>query len=91
MEMCWVFYSYCYIQEVVYIDNNVFQCLFLEYESLFDIFFELGKILKDGYCVWLILYNDLGIICYMVVMGMVYYVVMIDFVFFIDVIFYSLW
>lgn len=65
--------------------------MFLEYESLFDIFFELGKILKDGYRVWLISYNDLGIICYMVVMGMVYYVVMIDFVFFIDVIFYSLW
>ncbi|EFQ0565592.1 cyclic-guanylate-specific phosphodiesterase PdeB, partial [Shigella flexneri] len=91
MEMRRVSYSYRYIQEVVYIDNNVPQCSSLEHESPPDTFPELGKISKDGYRVWLTSHNDLGIIRYMVAMGTAHYVVMIDPASFIDVIPYSSW
>ncbi|EFN6764417.1 EAL domain-containing protein, partial [Escherichia coli O45:H11] len=91
MEMRRVSYSYRYIQEVVYIDNNVPQCSSLEHESPPDTFPEPGKISKDGYRVWLTSHNDLGIIRYMVAMGTAHYVVMIDPASFIDVIPYSSW
>ena len=91
MEMRRVSYSYRYIQEVVYIDNNVPQCSSLEHESPPDTFPEPGKISKDGYRVWLTSHSDLGIIRYMVAMGTAHYVVMIDPASFIDVIPYSSW
>ena len=91
MEMRRVSYSYRYIQEVAYIDNNVPQCSSLEHESPPDTFPEPGKISKDGYRVWLTSHNDLGIIRYMVAMGTAHYVVMIDPASFIDVIPYSSW
>ncbi|MBA8248858.1 cyclic-guanylate-specific phosphodiesterase PdeB [Escherichia coli] len=91
MEMRRVSYSYRYIQEVVYIDNNVPQCSSLEHESPPDTFPEPGKVSKDGYRVWLTSHNDLGIIRYMVAMGTAHYVVMIDPASFIDVIPYSSW
>lgn len=91
MEMRRVSYSYRYIQEVVYIDNNVPQCSSLEHESPPDTFPEPGKISKDGYRVWLTSHNDLGIIRYMVAMGTAHYVVMIGPASFIDVIPYSSW
>ncbi len=90
MEMRRVSYSYRYIQEVVYIDNNVPQCSSLEHESR-PIPSRAGKISKDGYRVWLTSHGDLGIIRYMVAMGTAHYVVMIDPASFIDVIPYSSW
>lgn len=91
MEMRRVSYSYRYIQEVVYVDNNVPQCSSLEHESPPDTFPEPGKISNDGYRVWLTSHNDLGITRYMVAMGTAHYIVMIDPASFIDVIPYSSW
>ncbi len=91
MEMRRVSYSYRYIQEVVYIDNNIPQCSSLEHESPPDTFPEPGRISKEGYRVWLTSHNDLGITRYMVAMGTAHYVVMIDPASFIDVIPYSSW
>ncbi|OKW53861.1 hypothetical protein AWP76_14765 [Escherichia coli] len=63
MEMRRVSYSYRYIQEVAYIDNNVPQCSSLEHESPPDTFPEPGKISKDGYRVWLAYWRPLWAHC----------------------------
>lgn len=91
MEMRWVAYSYRYIKEVVYVDNNVPQCSSLEHKSPPDTFPEPDTISNDGYRAWLTSHNDLGIIRYMVAMGTAHYIVMIDPASFIDVIPYSAW
>ncbi|EPW0773691.1 EAL domain-containing protein [Escherichia albertii] len=91
MEMRRVSYSYRYVQEVLYIKNNVPLCSSLEHKSPPNTFPEPGKISKDGYRAWLTSHNDLGITRYMVAMGTTNYVVMIDPASFIDVIPYSSW
>lgn len=91
LEMRRVSYSYRYVQEVVYLDNNIPLCSSLEDKSPPDTFPRPGRISKDGYRVWLTAHNDLGLTRYMVAIGNAHYVVMIDPASFIDVIPYSSW
>ncbi|VCV82144.1 Putative cyclic-di-GMP phosphodiesterase YlaB [Escherichia coli] len=74
-----------YIQEVVYIDNNV-PSVRLWSMKVRPIPSRAVKISKDGYRVWLTSHNDLGIIRYMVAMGTALMSRMIDPASFIDVI-----
>lgn len=91
MEMRRVSYSFRYIQEVLYINNNVPLCSSLEQNSAPIAFPAPGKITREGYRVWLTEENDLGLKRYMVAIGTQHYVVMIDPASFIDVIPFSSW
>ncbi|QRG78118.1 EAL domain-containing protein [Citrobacter sp. R56] len=81
-----VSYSNRYIQEVLYLENNVPACSSLEQKSHAAALPEPGKIFRGGYRAWLTAQNDLGIKRYMVALGTDRYIVMIDPASFIDVI-----
>ena len=84
-------YSYRYIQEVLYLKDNVPQCSSLEKRSLAAAFPPTMRTTPDGYRVWLTTQNDLGIQRFMAALGSEHYVVMIDPGSFIDVIPFGSW
>lgn len=91
LEMRRLSYSYRYIQEVLYLKNNVPQCSSLEKRSRAAAFPPAMKITRDGYQAWLTTQNDLGIQRFMAALGSEHYVVMIDPNSFIDVIPFGSW
>lgn len=91
LAMRQVSYSFRYIQEVVYLDNDVPVCSSLEEKSDASALPGAGKKTKDGYRVWLTTQSDLGIQRYMVGIGTEHYTVMIDPASFIDVIPFGAW
>lgn len=84
-------YSLRYIQEVLYLDQNMPVCSSLEQKSAPFVFPKPEKITLDGYRIWLTSQNDLGLKRFMVAVGKGHYVVMMDPASFIDVIPFSSW
>lgn len=91
LEMRRLSYSYRYIQEVMYLKDNVPQCSSLEKRSQAAAFPPPMKMTPDGYRAWLTSQNDLGIQRFMAALGSEHYVVMIDPGSFIDVIPFGSW
>lgn len=91
LEMRRLSYSYRYIQEVLYLKDNVPQCSSLEKRSQADAFPPAMKVTPDGYRAWLTTQNDLGIKRFMAALGSEHYVVMVDPGSFIDVIPFGSW
>lgn len=79
-------FSYRYVQEVLYLENNVPRCSSLEQESHTVAFPPAMKITQDGYYAWFTAHNDLGMSRYMTALGNGHYIVMIDPASFIDVV-----
>lgn len=84
-------YSYRYIQEVVYLKDNVPQCSSLENKSRAVAFPAAMKVTEDGYRARLTTDNDLGIQRFMAALGSENYVVMVDPATFIDVVPFGSW
>lgn len=91
LEMRRLSYSYRYIQEVLYLKDNVPQCSSLEKRSQADAFPPAMKVTPDGYRAWLTTQNDLGIKRFMAALGSEHYIVMVDPGSFIDVIPFGSW
>lgn len=91
LEMRRLSYSYRYIQEVLYLKDNVPQCSSLEKRSQADAFPPAMKVTPDGYRAWLTTQNDLGIKRFMAALGSEHYVVMVDPGSFIDIIPFGSW
>ncbi|POT58372.1 hypothetical protein C3432_10800 [Citrobacter amalonaticus] len=91
LKMRQVSYSFRYIQEVLYLDNNVPLCSSLEQKSATVPFPEPTTVTDEGYRVWLTTQNDLGFRRSMVAIGSEHYIVMIDPESFLDVIPFSGW
>jgi len=91
LEMRRLSYSYRYIQEVLYLKDNVPQCSSLEKNSQAAAFPPAMKVTPDGYRAWLTTQNDLGIKRFMAALGSEHYVVMVDPGSFIDVIPFGSW
>lgn len=91
LEMRRLSYSYRYIQEVLYLKDNVPQCSSLEKRSKAAAFPSAMKVTPDGYRAWLTTQNDLGIKRFMAALGSENYVVMVDPGSFIDVIPFGSW
>lgn len=84
-------YSYRYVQEVLYLENNMPRCSSLEQVSHTAPFPPPMKITDDGYRAWFTAQNDLGIERYMAALGTQRYIVMIDPESFIDVVPFGAW
>ena len=84
-------FSYRYVQEVLYLQNNVPRCSSLEQESQTAAFPPPMKITNDGYRAWFTAQNDLGFKRYMAALGYGDYIVMIDPASFIDVVPFGAW
>lgn len=84
-------YSYRYVQEVLYLQNNTPLCSSLEQESRAGTFPPPMRITEDGYRAWFTAQNDLGINRNMAALGTENYIVMIDPASFIDVMSFGPW
>lgn len=84
-------FSYRYVQEVLYLQNNMPRCSSLEQESHTATFPPPMKITNDGYRAWFTAQNDLGIERDMAALGYGDYIVMIDPASFIDVVPFGAW
>ncbi|QMI04360.1 EAL domain-containing protein [Citrobacter sp. RHB25-C09] len=84
-------YSYRYVQEVVYLENNIPRCSSLEQNSSTGQLPPPMRITNDGYRAWYTAQNDLGIKRYMAALGTEHYIVMIDPASFIDVVPFGSW
>lgn len=84
-------FSYRYVQEVLYLENNIPRCSSLEQESHTAPFPPAMKLTDDGYQAWFTTHNDLGIARYMTALGNGRYIVMIDPASFIDVVPFGAW
>jgi Predicted signal transduction protein containing sensor and EAL domains len=84
-------FSYRYVQEVLYLEDNAPRCSSLEQESHSVVFPPPQRISADGYRAWFTKHNDLGIERYMTALGKGRYIVMIDPASFIDVVPFGAW
>jgi len=86
-----VSYTFRYVQEVMYLDNNIPQCSSLEINSQTSAFPPADKVTEDGFRAWLTSHNDLGLTQFMVAIGTEHHLIMTDPQSFIDVVSSGSW